>query len=95
VQPLWKLVASLLLLYEFFFPLHSQPLVFNPFNPLTLDKRWNKRIERKGKRSLENVRGQKGDNTIVRLLPADWECLGPSLLSTIRISNFFLLLFLL
>jgi hypothetical protein len=43
---------------------------FHPFSPLTLDKR-EKRIERKGKRSLNKVRDQKRGDVIVRLLPAD------------------------
>lgn len=41
------------------------------FQPPTLNKR-KKKIEGKGKRSLNKVRGQKGDDVIVRLLPVDW-----------------------
>jgi hypothetical protein len=42
----------------------------HPSSPLTVDKR-EKRIERKGKRSLNKVRDGKGSNIIFRLLPAD------------------------
>jgi hypothetical protein len=61
-------VACLWLLYRFYFPLFSIPF-FHPFNLLTPDKR-EERIERKVKRSLNKVRGVKGSNCIIRLLPA-------------------------
>lgn len=46
-----------------FYP--SLPLCFQPFNPLTLDRR-EKRAERKGKRSLDKARVQKGGDAILR-----------------------------
>ena len=66
------------------FSFHPSPPLFYPFNLLTLNGK-EKRIEGKG-----------GD-VIVRLLPADQGCQGPwaSLIFAIRISSFFLLLFLL
>jgi hypothetical protein len=46
------------------------PPFFSPFNPLPLDKR-EKRTEGKGKLSLSKVRGPKGGDVVIRLLPAD------------------------
>jgi hypothetical protein len=65
---------------------------FYPFSPLTLDKK-GKRIEGKGKRSLNKVRGWKWGNYF--LLIRDIEFLRASLIFDVRISKFFLLLFLL
>jgi hypothetical protein len=43
--------------------------LFHPFSPLTLDRR-EKRTERKGKRSLNKVRGwEEGGYIVIRLLP--------------------------
>lgn len=54
---------------SFFLP--SPSLFFYPFNPLTVVKRWEKGIERKGKKSPNKGRGQKrGD--IIRQLPKDF-----------------------
>lgn len=50
--------GGLLLLRGFFFLPPSSPRFFHPFNPLTLDKR-EKRVEGKGKTSLNKVRGWK------------------------------------
>jgi hypothetical protein len=48
----------------------SLPPFFQPFNPLTLEKR-EKMIEGKGKKSLNKVRGQRGVMLSIRLLPVD------------------------
>jgi hypothetical protein len=53
----------------FFHP--SPPLFFfHPFNLLTLDKR-EERIARKGRRSLNKVRGGKVADVIIRILVDD------------------------
>jgi hypothetical protein len=62
---MWVLLSSTLL----------HPLFFHPFNSLTLDmtekeKNKTKQIERKNKRSLNKVRGRKGGDAIIGLLPA-------------------------
>jgi hypothetical protein len=49
---------------------HCSSTFLPPFHPLTLDRR-EKRRERKGERFLNKARGQKRDNIIIRLLPAD------------------------
>lgn len=49
---------------------HPSPPLFFFSNPLTLHKR-EKRIERKGKCSLNKFKGGKGVNVIIRLLAAD------------------------
>jgi hypothetical protein len=53
---------------SFFHP--SPPFFFHPFNILSLDKR-EKRIERKGKRSLNKVSGQERSDVSLILLPTN------------------------
>jgi hypothetical protein len=66
---------------------------FYLFNPLSLDKREERR-EREEKRSLKKARSQKGGKVIISILPADWgtEFLGASLIFVVRISDFFFFL---
>jgi hypothetical protein len=47
----------------------SLPFFFHPFNLLILHEK-EKRIERKGKRSLDKDRSQEGGR-VIRLFPAD------------------------
>lgn len=68
-DPRIQACSCLLLLCGFFVPPFSTlPAPFQTPNTVRIKK---DRIERKGKRSLNKVRGSKGGNVIIRLLPAD------------------------
>ena len=64
-------MPCLLLFCGFLFLFPFPTLFLLPCQPLTLDRR-EERMERKGKRSLNRVRGWKEGDIIFRLLCADW-----------------------